>query len=307
MSHSKEQTQTMALLALVALVIVVGSYLGLIKPNLGGAKAHQANVKKWTDELATQRRIIRTSLDTMRRVKQIEARTTELEASLRHGLFAGRLTSCFEDLRREHKFNFRFQNDLERIEPLNAGRYHELSNVFTILACDFYELTRFIQVLETTNPGMRVSDIEVRPHDAATPNGLVDAQIEVRLIGYKDGRDEPWQSASLDTFKPERRNPFTPPGTGQVDPNAPVRQKLASICFNGTIGRGALLRPAPEAAAELVEPGKYLPFFDEKVRLVRHSSRVIIVCHEPTNTYYKLTLYTSGERTGQVEDINEIK
>ena len=129
----------------------------------------------------------------------------------------------------------------------------------------------------------------------------------MRLIGYKDGDDAPWESASEDSFRPERRNPFTAPGTGKVDPNAPVRQKLTSICYNGTIGRGALLRPASDAAAELVEPGKYLPFFDEKVRLVRHSNRVLIVCHEPTNTYYKLTLYTSGEHAGQVEDIKEIK
>jgi type II secretory pathway component PulM len=307
MSYTKEQTQTMALVALVALVITVGSYMGMIKPNLGSAKEHKDKVKKWTEELGTQRRIVRTSIDTLRRAKAIETRTAELETRLRHGLFAGRLTSCFEDLRRTHRFRFRFQNDLERIEPLDAGRYHELSNVFTILACDFYELARFIQVLETTNPGMRVSDLEVRAHDETVPNGLVDARIELRLIGFKDGEDTPWESTSVDSFRPERRNPFAPPGMGQVDPNAPVRQKLASICFNGTIGRGALLRPAPEAAAALVEPGQRLPFFDDAVRLVRYSSRVLIVCHEPTKTYYKLTLYTSGDRAGQVEDITEIE
>jgi hypothetical protein len=307
MSYTKEQTQTMALIAIVALVIVVGSYMGVIKPNLGHARDHADKTRKWADELTTQRRMVTKSLDIVRRAEGIEARTAELESQLRHGLLASRLTSCFEDLRRTHRFSFRFQNKLERIEPLNGGQYYELTNVFRILACDFYELVRFIHVLETTNPGVRVSDLEVRPHEAAAPNGLVDAMIEVRLIGYKDGQDEPWESASQDTFRPERRNPFMPPGMGQVDPNAPVRQKLASLCYNGTIGRGVLLRPSPEAAAQLVEVGKLLPFFNEKVRLVRQSSRALIVCHEPTNTHYRLRLYTSGERAGQVEEIEEIQ
>ncbi len=306
MSYSKEQTQTMALVALVGLVIAVGSYMGMIKPNLGRAAKHKESVEEWTDELAKQRRILKKNLDTMHRAEAIEARTAELEGHIRHGLFAGRLTSCFEELRRTHGFHFRFQHDLEQIEPLNAGQYHELSNRFTVLSCDFYQLIRFIQVLETTNPGIRVSNLEVRAHDADQPDGRVDAQIELRLVGFKDGRDDPWESGSEDTFKPERRNPFCPPGMRGADPNASMREKLGAICFNGTIGRGALLRPVPDAAAELVEAGEHLPCLDEKVRLVRYSNRALLVCHEPTRTYYKLTLYTSGEQAGQVERVEEI-
>ncbi len=306
MNYTKEQTQTMALLVLVGLIVAVGSYMGMIKPNLGRARSHEENVSKWRAEVGEQQRVVKNNLDTVHCALAIETRAAELEAGLRHGLFAGRLTGCFEELMRTHEFGFRFQNDLEQIEALNDGQYHELSNVFTILAIDFYELVGFIQVLETTNPGMRISSLDVCVHDPQSPSGLVKAQLEVRLIGFKDGRDEPWESASIDTFKPERRNPFTPPGLRGIDPHASVRDRLAAICFNGTIGRAALLKPSPEASADLVKAGDNLPFLDEPVRLVRFSSRTLIVYHKPSQAYFKLTLHTSGEQAGRVKHVEEI-
>jgi len=306
MNYSKEQTQTITLLVLVGLIVAIGSYMGMIKPNLGRSRGHEENVNKWRAEISEQQRVLKSNLDTVHRAQAVEARAAELEAGLRHGLFAGRLTGCFEELMRAHGFDFRFQNDLEQIETLNDGQYYELSNVFTILGIDFYELVGFLQVLETTNPGMRITSLEVAPHDPQNPSGLVKAQIEVRLIGFKDGRDEPWESASIDTFKPERRNPFTPPGVRGVDPHASVRDRLAAICFNGTMGQGAFLRPSPEGAADLVKAGDNLPFFDETVRLVRFSSRALIVYHEPSQVYFKLTLHTSGPEAGRVKHVEEI-
>ena len=306
MSYSKEQTQTMTLLVLVGLIVAIGSYMGMIKPNLGRARSYEDSLNTWRAEIGEQQRVVKKNLDIVHRAQAIGARAAELEAGLRHGLFAGRLTGCFEELMRTHEFGFRFQQDLEQIDALNDGQYHELSNVFTILRCDFYELVRFIQVLETTNPGMRISSLEVHAHDAQEPDGLVDAQLEVRLIGVKDGQDQVWESASVDTFKPERRNPFAPPGMRGVDPHASMRDRLAAICFNGTLGRGALLRASPEAAADLVKAGQDLPFFDEAVRLVRFSSRVLLVYHEATCTYFKLTLHTSGKQAGRVKQVEEI-
>jgi hypothetical protein len=307
MNFTKEQTQTITLLVLVGLIVAVGSYMGMIKPNLGRAKSYEENVNKWQAEIGEQQRVVKGNLDTVHRARTIEARTTELEAGLRHGLLAGRLTGCFEELMRAHGFNFRFQNDLEQIEVLNGGQYHELSNVFTIMAIDFYELVGFIQVLETTNPGIRISSLEIKAYDPQNPSGRVQAQLEVHLIGFKDGRDEAWESASVNTFKPERRNPFTPPGLRGIDPYASLRDRLGAICFNGTMGQGsAFLRPAPEAAAELVKAGDNLPFFDEPVRLVRFSSRALIVYHEPSQVYFKLLLHTSGPDAGRVKQVEEI-
>jgi len=307
MTYSKQQTQTLVLVALVGLIIAVVAYMGMIKPNLGRASTYKKNVKKYADELTEQQRVIKKNLDTVHRTEAIEARTATLEEQLYHGLFAGRLTSSFEELRHTHGFDFRFQQDLEQIQPLESGRHYELSNRFTLLACDFYELVRLIQVLETTNPGVRVSDFEIRAHSPDEPDGLIDAQIELRLIGFKDGSDEPWTSASEDTFRPEKRNPFSPPGFhAVVDPNAPMREQLANIRYNGTLGGAALIRPTQDASAELIEAGEYLPFFKEKIRLVKHSSHVLILCHEPTQTHYKLTLYASGDRVGQVKQVEEI-
>lgn len=307
MSYSKQQTQTMVLVVLVALVIAVGSYMGMIKPNLGRAGEYETQAKKWTSELAEQQRVVKKNLDTVQRAAEIEARIEELEGQLHHGLFAGRLTNCFEELRRTHGFEFRFQHDPERIDAQQAGQYHELSNRFTILACDFHEVVRFIQVVETSNPGLRVSDLEVRAHTPEEPDGLVDAQIELRLIGFKDGQEEPWESASEDTFAPKTRNPFTPPGARGADPSAPIKDQLAGIRFNGTIGDGALIRPAEGEAAKLVKAGQLLPSFDGTVRLVKYSNRALLVYHEPSKTHYILALYTSGENAGQVGKVEELK
>ncbi len=306
MIQSKQQAQTIMLLVLVGLIIAVGSYMSMIKPNLGRAGQYDNQLKKSEKELAEQRRLIKQNLDTVRRAGAIETRIAELEAQLRHGLFAGRLTAYFEELRRTHGFDFRFQHESEHIEPLLAGRYHELSNQFTVPACDFYELVRFIQVLETSNPGMRLGDFEVRAHDPNEPDGLVDAQIELRLIGIKDGRDEPWENTAESAFNPERRNPFSPPGAAGIDPSASLQERLAAICFHGTIGRGALLKPGADDAAELVEPGSHLPFIKDKVRLVKFSNRMLLVQHEATQTHYRVLFYTSGDKTGQVETIEEI-
>jgi hypothetical protein len=306
MTHSKQQVQTIMLLVLVGLIIAVGSYMSMIKPNLGRAGQYDTQLGQWKKELAEQRRVIKQNLDTMRGAAAMETRIAELETQLRHGLFAGRLTGHFEDLRRAYGFDFRFQHDSEQIEPLLAARYHELSNQFTILACDFYEVVRFIQVLETSNPSTRLGSLEVRTHDPDKPDGLVDAQIELRLIGFKDGRDEPWENTANGAFNPERRNPFSPPGVGGPDPSASLQERLAVMCFHGTIGRAALLKPDPDSAAELVEPGQYLPFIKDKVRLIKFSNRTLLVCHEPTETYYRVMLYTFGNKIGQVETIVEI-
>lgn len=306
MSYSKQQTQTIVLVVLVGLVIAVASYMGMIKPNLGRADECQAQAAKWTTELAEQQRIVKKNLDTLRKGQAIETRTAQLESQLHHGLFAGRLTSAFEELRRAHGFEFRFQHDPERIEPLPAGPCHELSNRFTILACDFYEVVRFIEVVETSNPGLRVSDLKVRAHDPEAPDGLVDAQIELRLTGYKDGHDEPWSSAAESTFKPTARNPFSPPGVRNTDPNSPIKTRLAAIRSNGTIGDGVLIRPAANEPAELVRAGELLPFFDGTVRLLKYSSRALLVYHEPSKTHYKLTLYPSGDKAGQVAKVEEV-
>jgi len=153
---------------------------------------------------------------------------------------------------------------------------------------------------------LRVSDFQIQLHNPDNPDGLVDAHLELRLIGFKDGRDEPWASASKDTFRPEARNPFSPPGARVVDPNAPLREQIRAICFNGTMGGAVLLRPTQDAAAELVEPGGYLPFFKEKVHLVKYSNHALILYHEQSQTYFKLTLHASGDQAGQVKEIEEI-
>jgi hypothetical protein len=307
MSYTREQTQTMALLTLVGLIIAVGSYLGLIKPTLGRLGHIKASEHKWAAELDQQRLVVKQNREGLQRADTLQTRTTELEGQLRHGLFAGRLTACFEEVRAAHNFEFRCQHDLERVEPLQSGRYCELSNVFTILNYDFSEVCRFMQVLETDNPGIRISDLEIRAHDAADPAGLVDAQFEVRLLGFKDGRDDVWVSASQDTFTPGGRNPFAQPGARQADPNASLKQRLALLQFNGTIGQGALIKPSSTTPASLVKPGQKLPFYEEEtVVLVRISTHALIVHHKETGTYYKLTLSTSGPTAGQVEQVEEI-
>jgi hypothetical protein len=308
MSYSKEQTQTMALLVLVGLIIAVGSYMGLIKPNLGRVSHIEANLQKWSTQLDEQRLIIKQNRESLQRDDTLQARTAELEAQLRHGLFAGRLTACFEQVRADHGFEFRYQHDLEHIDPLNEGRYYELSNVYTILACPFFEVCRFIQVLETDNPGIRIGDLEIRAHDASAPDGLVDAKLEVRLVGFKDGRDDAWVSGSQDTLSGGGRNPFAPPGVRPVDPNASLKERLKLIEFNGTLGQSALIKPSTDKRAVLVKAGQVLPFYEGmSVQLVRFSNHTLIVRHQETDTYYKLTLYTSGENAGQVEQVEEIQ
>jgi len=309
MSYSKEQTQTIVLVVLIGLVIAIGSYMGMIKPNLGRANESEASYKKFADDLAQQRRVLKSNLDTVQHAKAIEERTAQLEERLRHGVFGGRLTNCFEELRRAHGFDFRFTNDLEGIEPINGARYHELSNQFEVLSCQFFELVRFIQVLETNHPSMRISNLEVRSHDPAAPDGLVDARIEVRILGFKDGQDAAWESASVDTFTPERHNPFAPPGAVDIDIHRGLRGQLAQLQFQGTLGNCALLRPAPGSAAKLVRAGQEFQVGGsegERVKLVRFSRSALVVCHEASKTYYKLTLYTAGDQTGRVEKIEEI-
>jgi len=307
MSYTRQQTQTIALVVLVGLMIAVGSYMAIIKPNLGRAGTHRASIKKWTTELGEQQRVVKKNLDSIQRAEQLEESTAGLEAHLRHGLFPGRLTSWFEDLRRTHGFEFRFQQDLEQSTPLYDGAYEELSNRFTILACDYHELARFIHLLETTNQGVRISDLKFEPHDAQKPDGLVDAQIEVRLVGFKDSRDDPWENADPEAFTSEGRNPFLASSEGAPDPRASVRERLATVRSNGTIGTAALIRPRADEAAVLVKIGGTLPSFEqEHVRLVRASDRALLVYHEPTHTHYKLTLHTSGPKAGEVETVEEI-
>ncbi|MBN1919314.1 MAG: hypothetical protein JW889_15535 [Verrucomicrobia bacterium] len=309
MSYSKEQTQTIALVVLIGLVIAVGSYMGMIKPNLGRAGKHEASFQKLSADLAQQRRLLKSTLDDVQHAKAIEARTAELEASLRHGLFAGRLTSCFEELRRAHGFDFRFTNDLERIEPVSGGRYYELANSFEILSCQFFNLVRFLQVLETTHPSVRISSIEVWPHDTAAADGRIVARIELRVFGLKDGQDAPWESASVEASKLEGRNPFAPPGVIELDVHRGLRAQLALIQFQGTIDGNAWLRPAPGTSATVVKQDQRFRLGagdGEIVRLVRFSRNTLVVYHEASSQYFKLTLFTAGDRAGQVESVEEI-
>jgi hypothetical protein len=310
MSYSKEQTQTIVLVVLIGLIIGVGSYMGLIKPNLGRAGKYEAAHQKQSAELAEQRRVLEANLDTVQYARALEGRTAELETRLRHGLFAGRLTSSFEELRREHGFDFRFTNDIEHVEPISSGHYHELSNQFEVLSCQFFDLIRFIQVLETSHPSMRVSDLEVRCHDSAAPDGRVDARIELRVFGFKDGQDAPWESAAIDTFTPERRNPFAPPGAADANPYKDLRGQLEQIRFQGTIGSGALLRLSPNTSAELVKENQEIRLGGERgetVKVVRFSRGALVVYHAASATYLKLTFYTAGDEIGRVEKVEEIK
>jgi hypothetical protein len=309
MSYSKEQTQTMVLVVIIGLAVAVGSYMGMIKPNLGRASEYEASYEKYSAELSQQRRQLKANLDAVHRARAIEERMAELEGRLRHGLFGGRLTRCFEELRHDHEFDFRFTNDLERIEPINGGRYYELSNQFEILSCRFFELIRFIQVLETSHPSLRLSDIEVRCHDIAAPDGRVDARIELRVFGFKDGQDAAWESASVDTFTPESRNPFVPPGMVDADPHRGLRALLAQLQYQGTLENGALLRPAPGSAAKLVKAGQEFRLGGEAgdhVKLVRFSRSALVVYHAASSKTYRLTLYTAGDNAGRVEKIDDI-
>lgn len=309
MTYSKEQTQTIVLLVIVGLIVALGSYMGLIKPNLGRTGKYDASYAEYEAELGEQRQVLKANLDTVQHARALEERATELEGRLRHGLFAGRLTSHFEALRRTHGFEFRYTNDRERIEPVSGGRYYELSNQFTIIACGFDALGRFIQVLETDAPSVRISDLEVTLHDPEEPDGLVDAHVELRVFGYKDGEDAAWDSASNATAPLEGRNPFRPPGTIDRDPHRGLRARLAQVQFQGTMGQSALVAPLPGASAKLVRKGQVIRLgeaADQQVRLVEFSRNALVVYHEATQQYYRLTLYTAGDQAGHVRHVEEI-
>ncbi len=209
----------------------------------------------------------------------------------------------------------------DRAELLPGGRYNELVNELQLKDCDFHEAVRFISALETSNPGTRITNIEI--DSAGTHSGrlgMVAVGLEVKMMGmYQgDGIDADWQPVSAIAYDPgHRRNPFGESGLNLVvDPDMAFRDKVYNLKVTMDTGDSLWIKDTTQEkrGARECMLKKHMPVFEpEKIHLMKIHEDYFIVRRDDGKLFkliirqYNETIHGEVREHGTIKELIEIE
>lgn len=316
----KEQKEAIALIFIITAIIISACVMLVVKPRMKSIAEIKTTMKKVNADIDKQRKKSRTLLELTLKKDQFISTIAANEAGLFTGITVGDLSRVVNTVLKNGYRNLKINYLGDRAEVLPGGRYNELTNELKIQNCDFHEAVKFISALETSNPGLRVTNLQIE--NAAVKSegdGTVSVGIEVRLMGMHEGGGIPaeWEPPKTPAYEPAgMRNPF---GIGlghQVDPEQTFKDKAYALKITMNTADSVWVKDTTQkdSGARECLLKKNMPVFEPvKVRLVSIHEDYFTVQRDDGKSF-KLVIRQANETVGSevyergtIRDVIEVK
>ncbi len=318
---SKEQKEAIALIFILTAIVVAACVMLIIRPKLQDAAENKETLKKLTADLDKERAQSKQLLDFTEKGDRLRTLIEENEAGLFGGITVGDLSKVVNTIMKSEFRNLKSNYLGDRAELLPGGRYNELVNELQLKDCDFHEAVRFISALETSNPGIRITNIEIDSTGTHSGRlGMVAVGLEVKMMGmYQgDGIDADWQPVSAIAYDPgHRRNPFGESGLNLVvDPDMAFRDKVYNLKVTMDTGDSLWIKDTTQekrGARECMLKNCMPVFRPEKIRLMKIHEDYFIVRRDDGKLFkliirqYNETIHGEIREHGTIKELIEIE
>ncbi len=273
MKYTKEQAEMLTLLVLAGLVLLILSFVYLVKPPLAVVAESRGKLKKMEKEIAGLS-------EAYGKLGKAQREKKSLTETIEHGektVFAGmetgfvlsqicvkaaslaEVTPAYLDRNVEETLQF---SEKTGDGTETTRHYDTVSRMLTMSSVDFFSLCDFLGAVEQANEGLRVSGLRIESTSGdsgvESQEETVTANVNLSLLGIREG--QPPDASSLVVNVPGRpdvasmRNPFGPAQERRQapeDPMARAREVLQKMKMTGTIGEWLLLEfPAGTSTVE---------------------------------------------------------
>ena len=314
---SKEQKEAVALILILTACIVSACLMLIVKPRVGALSDNRESLKRIEGEISKKRGRSRRLLKDTEKMGKLEAEVKENASGLFAGLDVGDLSRVVNIIMALNFPSMRLTYEGDKPSVLPGNRYSELTNEFMIIDGDFHDLVKFISVLETSNPGIRVTNIEMKSADrSGDGSGLVTVGIGVSMVGMYESDDvgvpRDWEPDIEPLYNPTNlRNPFGPPGRVAVEsPRMGIRVQAFKLMVTGKTSDSLLIRSLMDDTTKAREciVGKLMPVFEPaKVRLEKIAKGYFVVRCEDGKRFKIFVRQKDETRGGTIIERGTIK
>lgn len=298
-------------LGLIALVLVIVSYLFFLKPSFATMDHSKKELVKIKEEIDKENADARKLRVLRNEQKQHQKHISELKQGLFHGLRHNRLIPFFTEIAAQYDFPVKPTYSYEKHEEVPTEECIEVHTRIQIPAYDYLKLGRFLKALECSNSGIRISNMTLNRVSSTAPNGMVDADFELQLLGFNEDSDPPrkWTAQiPEDSSIFDGRNPFGPPGPKKIaNPEQRFIYAMKNLRINSKWkGNGLIVKNGISGREYEWMLDEYISLGGKKVKLIKFSVDLpkdyIIIERKDNNTSYRLT--TEKENVLKVEILN---
>lgn len=311
-NYNKQQSEMIIFLALVGLIFVIISHVMFIKPSFATASKCKAQMIKVEENIALEDIDAVKLRELSAEQRKLTRHTRELEKNLLHGLRYSRLIPFFTDIVSRYDFPVKPSYGYERNTEVPVENFLEVYSKISIDSYDFMKLGSFINALESSNSGLRISNLTLSKEDPEIDNGRVKVEFELRLLGYKEESEQPekWDPDPRVAFDVgEARNPFSRPG---VQKTVTVKENFAETLKNIIVtskwkGLGLLIKRGPYGKETEWMLGEEITIGGKRVKLIKFSidlpNDYLIIGRNDNNTLYRLS--TRSRTIKEIKELNQ--
>jgi hypothetical protein len=312
---TKEQKETVAFIFILTAIVVSACIMLIVRPKLKDAAEDKETLKKITADLDKERAQSKQLLEFTEKEDRLRALINDNEAGLFGGITVGDLSKVVNTIVKSRFQNLKLDYLGDRAELLPGGRYNELVNELQLKNCDFHEAVRFVCAIETSNPGIRITNMEIDSAGVqSSPPGTVAMGLEVKMMGMHqgDGVDAGWRPEADIAYQPgNRRNPFGKSGVNLiVDPDQVFRERVYGIKVTMNTGDSLWIKDMTQdrRGARECMLKRYMPIFEPaKIRLTKISEDYFTVRRDD-GKQFKLIIRQYNEMIhGEVRERGTIK
>jgi hypothetical protein len=295
----------------------------IIRPKMKHVAENKKTLATVNEDIEKQRKHSKMLLTLTQDKEDLEAAVAQSEAGLFGGITVGDLSRVVNTIVKTRYPQLKVNYLGDQAEILPGKRYSELSNEFTVAGASYHNVLGFIGALETANPGLRVTNVDIATGTSRSEKpGSVTAGIQVKLVGMFEGNgipqewspesDTPYDSSGL-------RNPFGLPGSELViDPEQAFKEKAFNIRVTMNTGDSLWIKDISKenSGARECLLRKLMPVFEpQKVRLYKIAEDYFIVVREDDKKVFKLVMRqnigdtTAGDEyeRGDIKAVIELK
>lgn len=309
--YNKEQSEMILFLGLIGLVVIVASYMLYIKPSFALVATSKKEAVKLEQEMQEEKGDAKKLRSLLVEKKELETHIVELEKELFSDLANSQLIPFFTEMASKYDFSPKPGYVYEKSLELSFDNYIEVYTKINIKSYDYLNLIGFINEIENSNTGLRVTDLTVKKSDPDSTEGIVSCDFELRLAGFrnKEEQNQGWTAKESVAIDVEGlRNPFGPSKKKvvvAVDPEQGFNQTLRDLTIPGKWkGKGLMVKTRKYSGGKDWMLGETILLGGKKVKLNEFYSdgenEYIII--ERTDGYlYKLE--TTGNRITSIKRI----
>jgi len=209
--YNKQQSEMILLLGLIGMVMIVASYMLYVKPSFAFVTECKAKSVKLRQEMAEEKDDAGKLRGLLVEKKRLDSHISELERELFSNLSNSQLIPFFTKIASKYDLPTEPGYGYEKTQELSVEQYLEVYSEISIQSYDYLSLIDFINAIESSNPGIRVSRITMSKINTDDDEGIVTCAFELRLLGFRDAVEPQadWEPKSHTVSSTDGlRNPF---------------------------------------------------------------------------------------------------